>query len=89
MAVGSQQYTVGTTAVLLAQVPNSSAPGPVGNVLVANGSGTAVLLGGAHVASGTGYSLATSSSVNIPLYPGDALYAITASSTSTVSVLQT
>jgi hypothetical protein len=89
MAVGSNQYTVGTAAVLLAQAPHTSASGPVGNVLVANGSGTAVLLGGANVASGTGYSLATSSSANIPLYSGDALYGITASSTSTVSVLQT
>jgi hypothetical protein len=89
MAVGSNQYTVGTAAVLLAQAPSGSASGPVANVLVANGSGTAVLLGGARVASGTGYSLATSSSVSIPLYSGDVLYGITASSTSTVSVLQT
>jgi hypothetical protein len=89
MTVSSQQFTVGTTAVVLAQAPTSAGSGPVATALIANGSGTAVLLGGAHVGSGNGYSLATSTVITVTLYSGDVLYGITASSTSTVSVLQT
>jgi hypothetical protein len=75
--------------VLLAQAPVSSASGPVASVLISNGSGAAIYLGGAGVTSSNGSVLAASTAVTLWLFPGDAVYAITASSTSTVGVLQT
>ncbi len=90
MAVGSYQVTVGSsTAVLLAQAPNSVGPGPVGSVFISNGSGAAIFIGGAHVTSSNGASLAASTAITLWLFPGDALYAVTASSTSSVGVIQT
>lgn len=89
MAVGSYQVTVGSsTAVLLAQAP-AGGSGPVASVFISNGSGAAIFLGGAHVTSSNGASLAASTAITLWLFPGDALYAITASSTSSVGVIQT
>ena len=63
-------------------------------VALTNGSGTTIYVGGSNVTSSGatgGVQLAASASFPqvIPLYPTEALYAITASSSSTVSVLVT
>jgi len=90
MAVGSNQVTVGSsTPVLLAQAAVSFAPGPVASVLISNGSGAAIFLGGSGVTASNGSQLAASTAITLWLFPGDSLYAVTASSTSTVGVLQT
>jgi hypothetical protein len=92
MTVGSQQYSITSTRSVIAQAPAGTAMGgPAGAVLVANTTGSAVTayLGGDNVSSSNGYALAQNATVSITLYPGDVLYAITASSTATLSVLQT
>lgn len=90
MAVGGQSVSVtSATAVPLAAVPASAFTGPVGAAVISNGSGGTVQLSGQGVTTTTGYPLAASTTITVTLYPGDAIYAIAASTTSTVSVLQT
>jgi len=91
MAVGSQQYSVSTTAVLIGSVPASPQPGPVGALLVLADATTDAYVGGVGVTSTNGMKVthAVSAPVPITLYPGDAVYAITASGTATLGVLQT
>lgn len=91
MPVGSGQIAVTSAApVLLASAPQSGATGPVGSVFISNGTGAAVFLGGANVTSSTGATLAVSTAITLSLFPGDAIYAITAAATSsTVGVIQT
>jgi hypothetical protein len=90
MAVGGQSSSVtSSTAVLLAAVPTSSFTGPVGSAVISNGSGGTVQVSGQGVTTSTGYPLAASTTITVTLYPGDAVYAIAASTTSVVSVLQT
>lgn len=103
MAVTSTQVSVTNAATQLV-----AAPVPVGDahsysetasanlryVLVTNGSGATVFLGGANVTSSGatgGVQIGVNTTLNnlIPLRPTEALYAITASSTSTVTVLVT
>jgi hypothetical protein len=90
VTVGSQQFSVTSTRSVIAQTPAGSATGPAGVVLVANTTGSAVTayLGGDNVSSSNGYPLAQNASTTVYLWPGDALYAATASSTATLSVLQ-
>jgi len=86
---GSAQWAVGTTPVLIASAGPAATVGPTGWFYIVNSPTTAVYLGGGtSVTSTTGASLATSGTVSGFLFPGDTLYAVTASSTSTVSVLQ-
>lgn len=92
MAVGSQQYTVTTTAVLIASAPPTTGSpgfGQVGSVVV-NNTGATVYLGGSNVSATNGLAVATSATTyfTIALFPGDNIYAICATS-SVVSVLQT
>jgi hypothetical protein len=90
MPAGGQSYSVtSATPVLLASAPPSSFQGPVGSAVITNGAGGAVQLSGPGVTSSTGYPLAASTTITVTLYPGDAIYAVAASTTSTVSVLQT
>ena len=103
MAVTSAQISVGNTATQLVGASVTLAAGhtfaeteEAGTryVIVSNGSGAVIYLGGANVtASGAtgGASIAVSTTFPdvIPLAPTEALYAITASSTSTVGVLVT
>jgi hypothetical protein len=91
MAVGGQSLSVTSgAAVLLASVPaEASNIGPVGSVVITNGSGGVVQLSGQGVTTTTGYPMAASTTITVTLYAGDALYAIAASATSTVNVLQT
>lgn len=85
----SAQYTVGTTPVLLASAPSNAYPGAVGWFYLTNGSGAAIFLGASGVTSSNGAQVAASTTLTGLLFPGDAVYACTASSTSTVGVLQT
>lgn len=89
MAVGSAQVTVGTDPVLLAQAPGSGGSGPVGSVLISNGAGDDIYLGGTGVTTGNGSLLAASTAVTLWLFPGDAIYAVAATDSSDVGVLQT
>lgn len=90
MTVGSSQQSVGSGApTLLASVPQTAAPGPAASVFISNGSGAVVYLGGSNVSSTNGAAMAVSTQITLTLFPGDALYAITASGSSTVSVVQT
>lgn len=92
MPVGSQQYTVGSTPVLIAAVP--PATGFVGfqqtSSVVINNTGATVYLGGANVSTANGLAVATSATTyfTVALFPGDQLYAVCGTS-SVVSVLQT
>lgn len=94
MAVGSQQYSVTSgSAVLIASMPPATgSPGyqQTGS-LVINNTGGVVYLGGSNVSSSNGLAVASSATTyfTIPLFPGDSVYAIAASTTSVVSVLQT
>jgi len=84
MSLGSQQYTVSTTAVAIANTYND------GNVWIVNGGTASIYLGAANVSSSNGLLLAKQDApLNVTLHNGDVVYAITASGTATVSVLQT
>lgn len=64
--------------------------GPTGWFYLSNASGgTTVYLGGAGVTPSNGALVATSGTFTGYLFPGDQVYAVTSSSTSTVTVLQT
>jgi hypothetical protein len=86
---GSDQYAIGSTAVLIAAAPAAIVPGPVGWFSVANGSGGSVWIGGPDVGSGNGYSIAASGTFSAFLFPGDAVYLVQNSAASTASVFQT
>jgi len=88
---GSAQYTAGaSTAVLVAAAPVSQTPGPVGWFYFANGSGSIVVyLGGPGVTASNGAAVAANGTFSGYLFSGDQIYAIAASSTAAVSVLQT
>lgn len=91
MAVGSQQYAVSTSAVLIGSAPASAHVGPVGALLVLADATTDAYVGGANVSSTNGLKIthAVTAPVPITLFPGDSVYAVTASSTATLGVLQT
>lgn len=83
--------TVGTTPVLLA---SSAIAGdtllPSGECYITNGAATIYLGGSANVTTGNGFPvLPTANAPVIHLFPGDRLWACTASGTSTVYVTQT
>lgn len=91
MAVGSQQYAVTGTASIIASAPGDALPGaaggPVAQVVVATTAD--IFLGGSNVSSSNGLKVSsTTAPFPITLFPGDILYAV-ASTTATVSVLQT
>lgn len=90
MAVGSNQYTVSTAAVLVAAVPASQgSSGAVSSVYLANTGAVTVYLGGVNVSSSNGAAVAANGTLTLSLFSGDQLYAVTASSSSTLTVLQT
>lgn len=85
---GSAQYAIGTAAALVASAPPSGFPAPSGWFSAVAGTAAAVYLGGSTVTSANGYVLAAGGTLSGWLFPGDALYALTASGTSTLAVLQ-
>ncbi len=94
MAVASGQVSVtsaGQKVVPEANAawnPSSEDLAPSRYVVVSNGSGATVFLGGAGVTTGTGLSLAASTSMGFWLHPDEALYGIVASTGTTVSYLE-
>lgn len=79
----SGTVTIGTSPTAIAS------PGDCLTMLIANGSGATVFLGGANVTTATGLPVGVSTSATIPVV-GDAqatLYGVVASTTSTVSYL--
>jgi hypothetical protein len=88
---GSAQVSVGASApALLASAGTAGYPSQAGSVLILPDATTDVYLGGPGVSSATGFKLAHATSpLTVPLFPGDALYAVTSSSTATIGVLQT
>ena len=95
MAVGSSQVAVGAGApVLLASVPaEATNEGPLAAVTLLPDTVTDVFLGGANVTAATGVKLLHLATPTlqppIPLFAGDALYAIAGSGSATIGVLQT
>lgn len=90
LPLSSNPVTVGTTATALGTVPGDGAP-----VVLSNGTGGTVYVGNSNVTTTTGYALAASTSVLVaygefaPDFGGvsASLYGVTASGTSTVTVL--
>ena len=81
---------VGTTPVLLASSGAASDPLPSGTCYISNGAAAIYLGGSKNVNSSNGLQvLPTANAVPVPLYPGDQIFAVTASGTSTVYVYQT
>lgn len=81
-----ERVTVGTTAARL----DTGAGSGYGHsaVLIRNRGTVTVDLGGASVASGSGFGLDAGESVSVDLIAGDPLYGIVASGTCVVHVLQ-
>lgn len=86
---GSQQYAVGTAPTLVLSAPQASQVGPSGWFYVVAGTAATVYLGSPVVTSSNGAAIAAGGTVTGFLFPGDTLYALTASGTSTLAVLQT
>ena len=94
MAVSSGQVAVTSAGQLVVPAANAAwnpsreDVAPSRYVVVSNGSGAAVFLGGSGVTTLTGLSLAASSSQGFWLHPDEAIYAIVASTGTTVSFLE-
>lgn len=90
---GSQQYTVGTSATPIGSAPaeQSVVPGPTGWLLVLADATTDAYLGGPGVTSTNGMKIthAVTTPIAVPLFPGDQVFAVVATGSATISVLQT
>lgn len=85
MAVASAQVTVGTTATLVSAVESDFSVGSAAKVK--NTGAADVFLGGAGVTTTTGFALASGATTDVPLGPGEQLFAV-AAATGTVHVLR-
>ena len=85
---GSAQYAIGTAPTLVASAPAVSEVGAVGWFYAVAGTAASVLLGASNVTSSNGAALAAGGTMTGFLFAGDTVYALTASGTSTLSVLQ-
>jgi predicted phage tail protein len=86
---GSAQFAIGTAASLVMVAPASSAAGATGWFYAVAGTAASVYLGASGVTSSNGAALAAGGTLSGFLFPGDQVYALTASGTSTLAVLQT
>lgn len=82
MAITSAQISVGTTATALNTATSS------GQRLVVTPVTTAVVLGASTVTATTGLSVAAGTVVYVDLQPGETLYGIVSSGTTTTHVLR-
>lgn len=96
MAVSSGQVTVSSSvATLIIAAPTASPNYSEGDtepnrfMTISNAAGAIVYLGTSTVATGTGYGLAASGSVQIWLHPDEALYGLAATGSQVVSYLIT
>jgi hypothetical protein len=85
---GSAQYSIGTAPTLVVSAPAASVPGPVGWFCAVAGTAASVLLGGAGAGTASSMALAAGGTLSGFLFQGDQVYALTASGTSTLAVLQ-
>lgn len=90
MAVGSNQVAVTSSRVVIASGPPISNSGAVGSVWLIPDAANEVYIGGPNVATTNGFKIlhGTTPFGPVPLYAGDVLYAVTAT-TATLGVLQT
>lgn len=87
MASSAAVVTVGTTVTALAS--NAETDYATGRaVAVKNTGATTCYLGGSGVTSATGYPLAAGETLAYDALPGDVVYAVCASGSTTVAVLQ-
>ena len=84
----SRPVTVGTAPTLLMQAPPGTSAGPSAWFYVQNGS-AAIYLGGAAVTSSNSPSIDSAATLTGSLFPGDLVYACSASGTSVTTVLMT
>lgn len=82
MAATSSRFVVGTTAALIA------ADADAGAALIRNRGTGAVYFGDATVTSSTGFQVDPGETIPVDLFPGDALYAVSASGSNVVHVLR-
>ena len=87
--MASAQFALGTAATQVLAAPAALTQGPAGWFSVTAGTAAAVYLGGSLVTSANGYALTAGGTLTGWLFPGDCVYALTASGTSTLAVLQT
>jgi hypothetical protein len=86
---GSQQYSVTSgAAVLIAAAPASAGIGPCGWFYIAT-TQTIYIGGSSAVSSSNGATATSSGPFTGWLFPGDQIWAVASSTTSSVSVLQT
>jgi hypothetical protein len=86
----SSQAAVGTAATVLVSAPIGPGAYQVGAALLLADASTDVYLGGANVGTGNGFKLAHGGTtpLSVPLFSGDSLYAVVATGSATVGVLQ-
>lgn len=89
MAVIAARASVGTTATLLSTGKETDTNHLGRSVAVYNPGPTDVYLGGQGVTSAAGYLLSEGATLSADLEPRELLYAIAASGTQTIHVLQT
>lgn len=87
--VGSNGIVVGTTPVLLGSCPAIAGPFAQGQLVLISGGAPIFLGGGSAVTATSGAQVAANTTFRAPLYPGDQIWACTATGTSAVTVLQT
>lgn len=89
MPIISSRVTVGDTATVVVDPVRGGVPDPISGV-IRNAGATTCYLGGAAVASTTGYELAPGEVFTADLVAGDVLYAVCApAGSTTLHVLRT
>ena len=87
MALTGKRVTATTTATRLDTADTDTVAGK--SVALKNAGAASVDLGASTVTSGAGYELAAGAAVSIDLGAGESVYAITASGTAVVHVIET
>lgn len=87
MALRGRRVTVTTAATRLDSQDSDATSGQA--IAVTNAGATAVDIGDATVATGSGYELAAGATVSLELASDEALYAVAASGTVVIHVLET
>ena len=79
----SHLVSVGTTATLIVDSDNKNR-----DVYIHNGGGAKIYIGGSAVTTSTGFHLANNESLSVFLPLGEKMYAVVASGTNDINVLQ-
>lgn len=86
MAFRGTRVDVGTTAVKVVAATHGRASGS--GALLQNAGSADIDLGGDGVTAGAGFPLGAGESVSVELEPGESLYAIVASGTESLAILE-